>query len=121
MIDIYYYSLTGNIPRFLAKCGVSGQMIGTARPSAPFVLVTNTLGFGGVPAPVAEFLREHGDLLAGVAASGNRNWGANFAKAGDIIATEYGVPLLLKFELAGTTADVAKFKEELHAIYNIKQ
>ena len=36
-----------------------------------------------------------------MAASGNRNWGLNFAKAGRTISEEYNVPLLMKFELHG--------------------
>ena len=36
-----------------------------------------------------------------VAASGNRNWGQNFAKAGHTISEEYKVPLM-KFEVQGT-------------------
>ena len=39
--------------------------------------------------------------IRGVAASGNRNWGLNFAKAGRTISEEYNVPLLMKFELHG--------------------
>lgn len=37
--------------------------------------------------------------------------GSNYAKAADLIAEEYGVPIVHKFELAGTTEDVAKVRE----------
>jgi protein involved in ribonucleotide reduction len=78
--------------------------------------VTPTTGFGQVPRTVDEFLRYNSDDLRGVAVSGNANWKGNYGKAGDLIAEEYGVPLLLRFELSGTDADVAKFKTEVDRI-----
>ncbi|NYV67595.1 class Ib ribonucleoside-diphosphate reductase assembly flavoprotein NrdI [Bacillus sp. Gen3] len=111
---IYYASLTGNVRRFIAKVGLPAEEIREGLiVTEPFVLVTYTIGFGDVPASVDRFLEENGDLLRGVAVSGNVNWGANFGKAGDIIASEYGVPLLHKFELSGTQDDVNTFKERV--------
>lgn len=111
---IYYASLTGNVRRFIAKTGLPAEEI---KPgiiaNERFVLVTYTIGLGEVPAVVADFLKENSEMLVGVAVSGNRNWGDFFGRAGDIIAKEYGVPLLLKFELAGTQDDVNKFKEKV--------
>ncbi|GMK47617.1 hypothetical protein PghCCS26_47470 [Paenibacillus glycanilyticus] len=52
-------------------------------------------------------------LLRGVAASGNRNWGANFGRAGDIICEQYCVPLIVKFELAGNENEVQFFNDYL--------
>lgn len=54
----------------------------------------------------------HAQLQA-VAASGNRNWGQNFAKAGRTISEEYNVPLLMKFEVQGTNNDVIEFKDKV--------
>ncbi len=48
-----------------------------------------------------------------MAASGNRNWGLNFAKAGRTISEEYNVPLLMKFELHGKNKDVIEFKNKV--------
>ncbi|MFD2704668.1 class Ib ribonucleoside-diphosphate reductase assembly flavoprotein NrdI [Salibacterium lacus] len=116
-MNIVYYSLTGNIPRFLAKCGISGGSVTQTQPAAePFILVTNTLGFGQVPPAVADYLAQNGDWLRGVAASGNRNFGGNFGAAGRQIAQDYDVPLLLTFELAGTDEDVRIFTEELRKL-----
>ncbi|MEH7521714.1 class Ib ribonucleoside-diphosphate reductase assembly flavoprotein NrdI [Bacillus sp. JJ1503] len=111
---IYYATLTGNVRRFIAKTGLQAEEIKPGLiANKRFILVTYTIGLGEVPAVVADFLKENGELLAGVAVSGNRNWGDYYGRAGDIIAKEYGVPLMLKFELAGTQDDVNKFKEKV--------
>ncbi|KKB71900.1 class Ib ribonucleoside-diphosphate reductase assembly flavoprotein NrdI [Bacillus sp. TH008] len=109
---IAYYSLAGNVRRFVAKTGLPAVEIkADMLLTEPFVLVTGTYGFGQVAGTVWDFLADNGDLMAGVAASGNRNWGDNFAKAADLIAEEYGVPIVHKFELAGTAEDAAKVRE----------
>ncbi|PGN53895.1 class Ib ribonucleoside-diphosphate reductase assembly flavoprotein NrdI [Priestia megaterium] len=114
---VVYYSLTGNIPRFLSKCNIGGQSIEvTETVDQPFILVTNTLGFGEVPTPVSRFLARNYKYLTAVAASGNRNWGKNFARAADRIADEYNVPIIHKFELSGTDDDVKIFTERMSAI-----
>ncbi len=119
-LRIYYASLTGNVRRFASKLGRQTLEI---RPNMcveePYVLITYTFGFGEVPTKVADFLRMNGSLLRGVAVSGNRNWGENYGKAGDIIAQEYGVPLLHKFELGGTAEDVRIFNERMDDICDI--
>ena len=73
-------------------------------------MVTGTIGFGEVPEPVQSFLNHNSEHLEAVAASGNRNWGQNFAKAGITISEDYQVPLLMKFEVQGTNSDVEEFK-----------
>ncbi len=79
----------------------------------PFIIVTGTIGFGEVPEPVQSFLEVNHQYIRGVAASGNRNWGLNFAKAGRTISEEYNVPLLMKFELHGKNKDVIEFKNKV--------
>lgn len=114
---ILYHSMTGNVRRFLAKTGFPCGSIEVEKTvDEPFVLVTNTIGFGEVPAETAAFLERNGRFLCGVAASGNRNWGKNFAKAADRIAAAYCVPVICKFELGGTDADVLQFRERVKAI-----
>lgn len=115
-IDIFYYSLTGNIRRFLDKVGENGHDINMTSPERPYILITNTLGFGEVPLPVQDFLKDNSELLVGVAASGNRNWGHNFAVAADIIRDEYSVPVLSQFELSGDKGEVDNFKEKIKEI-----
>jgi len=118
---IAYHSLTGNVKRFLDRCEFAFVNIANINAiDEPFVIVTNTIGFGQVPGPVSEFLNRNRGWLVGVAASGNRNWGANFAKAADLISLKYGVPIVHKFELSGTEEDVKIFTERMYAIDELK-
>lgn len=88
-------------------------------PRAPFVLICPTYsdgeGRGAVPKQVIRVLNdaETRSHLRGVIASGNRNFGATFALAGRIIAAKCDVPLLARFELAGTDGDVARIRQGL--------
>lgn len=118
-MKIVYYSLVGNVRRFLAKTELPAQPIGDYDVDEPFVIVTNTLGFGEVPEPVARFLVRNVLNLVGVASSGNRNWGENFGKAADTIGKVFDVPVLLKFELSGTDEDVRIFTERVREIDEI--
>lgn len=114
---IVYDSRTGNVARFIAKLDKRALRIDQAAALAePFVLVTYTTGFGQTPEKTTAFLRQNGAWLAGVAASGNRNWGDGFAKSADRIAVEYRVPVLSKFELSGSTKEVAQFLHNMEAL-----
>ncbi len=84
----------------------------------PFIHITYTIGFGEVPKLTQEFIHNNKELLRGISSSGNKNWGNNFGLAADKIASQYNVPILLKFELAGTDSDVAKFLQEVKFIDN---
>ncbi|MED4787535.1 class Ib ribonucleoside-diphosphate reductase assembly flavoprotein NrdI [Bacillus atrophaeus] len=114
---IAYYSRTGNVCRFVTKTGLPAvEVTPDLTLAEPFVCVTGTYGFGQVARTVADFLVANRAYLAGVAASGNRNWGGNYAKAADIIAAQYGVPIVGRFELAGTDAEVRQFIERVNAL-----
>lgn len=118
-VIVYFYSLTGNVRRFIAKTGLGGHAreLKTGEVvEEPFVLVTPTYDFGQPPATVSEWLKDNGDWMVGVAASGNRNWGDGFGAAADVIATLYNVPVVGKFELAGTEEDVQLFTERVKAL-----
>jgi protein involved in ribonucleotide reduction len=109
---ITYDSMTGNVERFVQKLGfecirVQENLI----LDKPYVLITYTTGFGQVPAKVLAFLNNNRSGLYGVAASGNRNWGDNFARSADLIAEQHQVPVISKFELCGTERDVEQFKK----------
>ncbi|AWM47459.1 class Ib ribonucleoside-diphosphate reductase assembly flavoprotein NrdI [Bacillus amyloliquefaciens] len=113
---IAYYSLTGNVRRFVAKTGLAAVEIKPGLMIAePFVCVTGTYGFGQVAGTVSDFLADNSEYLAAVATSGNRNWGDNFGKAADVIAAQYDVPIVGRFELAGTDAEVRQFIERVNA------
>ncbi|MCU5745818.1 class Ib ribonucleoside-diphosphate reductase assembly flavoprotein NrdI [Staphylococcus sp. SQ8-PEA] len=114
-MKVVYFSFSGNVRRFISRTGIEDtfeitQDNSTTHIDEPFILVTGTIGFGEVPQPVQSFLDVNGERLEAVAASGNRNWGQNFAKAGRTISEDYQVPLLMKFEVQGSNRDVEEFK-----------
>ncbi|WP_138494657.1 class Ib ribonucleoside-diphosphate reductase assembly flavoprotein NrdI [Paenibacillus pinistramenti] len=114
---IAYDSKTGNVKRFINKLKMQAVQIDAAMTiEEPFVLITYTTGFGQVPEKVASFLQRNHDQMVGVAASGNRNWGARFALSADIISERYDVPIISKFELSGTFGDAERFKQEVSRI-----
>ncbi|MFC7524513.1 class Ib ribonucleoside-diphosphate reductase assembly flavoprotein NrdI [Parapedobacter sp. GCM10030251] len=111
---IYYDSKTGNVARFMEKVAeLTGWTVQKIQPDLEVQqeghLVTFTTRFGEVPETTKSFLQSASRFLLSVSSSGNRNWGRNFAMAGEKIATEYGIPLALKFELSGTQEDVNEF------------
>lgn len=120
---IAYYSLTGNVRRFVGKLGRPASLYaikyGGSLLTEPFVLITPTTGFGQVPAVVAEFIESNSEYLAGVVASGNVNWGANYGKAGRTISEQYAVPLIHTFELSGLDEDVRITNEGIDALLQL--
>lgn len=122
---VYYSSRSQNTHRFVERLGLAALRLPLGdgepmpAPAGPFVLITPTYadgqGRGAVPRPVIRFLnaaRTRG-LLRGVIASGNRNFGTTFAMAGDVVAAKCGVPVLYRFELAGTDGDVGRVLDGL--------
>ena len=116
---VYFSSRSGYTARFVRSLGLSAQRIAIemdtalSAPSTPFVLISPTYadgqGRGAVPKQVIRFLNDpaHRKLIRGVIAGGNRNFGATFALAGDVIARKCNIPVLYRFELAGTDTDIA--------------
>lgn len=114
---VVYDSKTGNVKRFINKLNMRAVPIDEQdQVDEPFVLVTYTTGFGQVPEKVNSFLETNHEMLRGVSASGNRNWGQGFAKSADTISRKYDVPVILKFELSGTSQDTQHFVERVQAI-----
>lgn len=115
---VYFSSVSENTKRFVEKLeepSVRIPLYGNQeqlRVTEPFVLVTPTYGGGplehAVPKQVMGFLniKENRDMLRGVIAGGNTNFGEAFGVAGDIIAAKCEVPMLYRFELFGTEEDV---------------
>ena len=77
-------------------------------PGDDFLLLTYTFHRGAVPGSTRAFLALHGHRLQGVVASGSYHWGEHFARAADLIASEYHVPVVAKVNKSGTDADVAR-------------
>lgn len=122
---VYYSSASGNTARFVNHLGLPASRIPIAldaplpTPEEPYVLISPTYadgqGRGAVAKQVIRFLNDpdRRALLRGVIASGNRNFGATWALAGKVISDKCGVPVLYRFELAGTETDIARVRDGL--------
>ncbi|MFJ8528684.1 class Ib ribonucleoside-diphosphate reductase assembly flavoprotein NrdI [Bacillus sp. NPDC094106] len=116
---VVYASKTGNVKRFIGKTGIESiQISSELSVNEKYVLVTYTTGFGAVPEEVSAFLKNNSKDLVGVVASGNRNWGDMFGASADKISKQYGIPVLMKFEMSGTNKDVELFKAKVNEIAN---
>ncbi|MEH7790514.1 class Ib ribonucleoside-diphosphate reductase assembly flavoprotein NrdI [Bacillus pumilus] len=120
---ITYDSMTGNVQRFVYKITNNNyfnieKITEDTMIAEPFIHITYTIGFGEVPKLTQIFIHNNKEMLRGICSSGNKNWGNNFGLAADKIANQYNVPILLKFELAGTDSDVAMFLQEVKFIDN---
>jgi len=127
MNPLVYFSSShgGNTERFIQKLDLPAIRLPIEEHSmypminTPYVLLCPTYadgeGYGAVPRSVIHFLNEKNnrDHLRGVIASGNRNFGKLFARAGDIISQKCAVPILYRFELAGTEKDIRCVQEGL--------
>ncbi len=126
---VYFSSRSGNTANFVARLGLDALRIPITSaeplpfPDQPYVLISPTYadgeGRGAVPKQVIRFLNdpERRALIRGVISSGNRNFGQFFASAGDVIARKCGVPLLCRFELAGTDHDIARIRAGLNRFW----
>ncbi len=110
-MQLVYDSLTGNVRRFAEDLArqLGGPPALAMREAqhlpGDYLLLTYTFGTGGVPASTQAFLQQHAARLRGVVSSGSFHWGHNFARAADVIATQYGVPVVAKINKAGSAAD----------------
>ena len=114
---VYFSSKTGKTERLLHSAGLAGLRLPCAADApvpevhAPFVLLTpsfgDTDGKGDVPKAVIRFLNnpDNRQWLRAVVACGDRNFGAAFARAGDVLARKCQVPLLHRVEREGTASD----------------
>lgn len=116
---VFYDSLTGMGKNFASRLGYPTKDIADYTLedlNQPLFLITRSVNFGQVPDLTLDFLDDLKDSnnlenLKGVAVTGNKNWGQNYGKAGDIIYKDYKVPLVLKFESMGFPKDV-KFVQD---------
>lgn len=117
MTLVYFSSQSENTHRFVLRTGLPARRIPLApearlRVSEPYILVVPSYGGGShrgaVPRQVIHFLNdtENRQLIRGVIAAGNRNFGEAYCLAGSIIAQKCAVPCLYRFELLGTAEDV---------------
>lgn len=115
---VYFSTQSENTHRFVQRTGLPARRIPLdeqqrLRVEAPYILVVPSYGGGtakgAVPKQVIQFLNDASNrqLIRGVIASGNRNFGEAYCLAGSIIAQKCQVPCLYRFELLGTAEDVA--------------
>lgn len=127
-----YYSLTGNTADFIDWYfpEFESRNIEVWDADEPYVLFTPTYDDGEVPEEVSEWLEQNTEVIdrefggsadekqnnyymEAVVGGGNRNFGLDYAKAGDIIEAKYGVPLLMKYELKGNPQVAELIKERM--------
>jgi len=130
---VYFSSVSGNTHRFVSKLELPAQRLPiTARDPflkvhEPYVLVLPTYGGGNeggaVPKQVIKFLNDEDNrnLIRGVIAAGNTNFGSAYCIAGDIVAAKCQVPYLYAFELMGTAEDVSRVREGLGKFWQQRQ
>lgn len=119
---VYFSSESENTLRFVERLGLPALRIPLETSSRlevtePYILIVPSYGGGGiagaVPAQVIRFLNHPANRaqLRGVIASGNRNFGEGFCRAGDVIAQKCQVPYLYRFELLGTDQDLENVRK----------
>ena len=111
---VSYYSLTGNIQKFLEKSSaknilpiVTGQEIINENS----LLITSSIAFGECPPYVLQFTKNNHKFIKGLIGSGNKNWGSLYCGAVKMLSTEYSIPILLQFELTGDIEDLVQFNK----------
>lgn len=131
---VYFSSVSENTHRFVQRLDRPADRIplrptleAPIRACQPYVLVVPTYGGGdprsAVPKQVVGFLNDprNRSLLRGVIASGNTNFGEAYCLAGKVIAAKCDVPLLYRFELLGTDADVRAVSNGLERFWQCHQ
>lgn len=125
---VYFSSISGNTKRFVDKLEVENQRIPLYRTddelfvTEPYVLVVPTYGggthSGAVPKQVIKFLnhKSNRDLIRGIVAMGNTNFGAAFCKAGEIISEKTGAPILAYVEIYGLPEDVEDIRIKIEGL-----
>lgn len=115
---IIYDSLTGQTKKFAVNLGYEAFPIQNyiGHPDDNIFLVTRSYDFGEVPKSTLKFLNTYRDKVVGVAVSGNRIWGHNYGKAGETIEKNYGIPLVLKFEMSGLRSDIEYVKNWIQSL-----
>ncbi|CCP88254.1 class 1b ribonucleoside-diphosphate reductase subunit alpha [Candidatus Phytoplasma solani] len=93
----------------------------TSQPNEKLFLLTRSVKFGEVSEEAKSFLAQNNSQVIGVAVSGNKTWGTNYGKAGDIIASTYNIPLVLKFEGSGLKEERDFLKDWLTSYHEPKK
>ncbi|WP_079526316.1 class Ib ribonucleoside-diphosphate reductase assembly flavoprotein NrdI [Solibacillus isronensis] len=116
---IIFASRTGNVRSIVQKLGLPAKDLAEVeKMDEPYLLFTYTDGLGSVPPIVDQFMTANFDLCKGIIVSGNRNFGhAFFGRAGDLLAAQYGIPLIEKVEMRGTPANYEAITDYYYSIW----
>ena len=109
---VSYYSLTGNIQKFLEKSNAKNILpivTGKEMIHENSLLITSSIALGECPPPVWQFTKNNYHCIKGLIGSGNKNWGSLYCGAVQILSAEYNIPILLQFELTGDIDDIIHF------------
>ncbi|MEN9736356.1 MAG: class Ib ribonucleoside-diphosphate reductase assembly flavoprotein NrdI [Actinomycetota bacterium] len=131
MFDVVYFSsVSENTKRFVDKLGIPNFRIPLPLNEASAfthdrdaVLVIPTYGGGNesstVPKQVIKFLNnpENRKHIKAVIAGGNTNFGAHYCRAGEIVASKLGVPMIYRFEITGTPEEVTEARERIATLW----
>lgn len=125
---VYFSFATNNTHRFAMRLGDEvGKHRIPIRPKEaaeftvdePYVLMVPTYGTRGwtefVPNSVKKFLNNESNraLCRAVIGTGNRNFGLDYAIAGNLVSEKLGVPMIGDFELNGAPQDTEIIKSKL--------
>ena len=114
---VYFSSRSENTHRFVQRLGLPAVRIPLnerehLQVDEPYILIVPSYGGGGtagaVPRQAIRFLNDvpNRQLIRGVIAAGNRNFGDAWGRAGEVIAQNCAVPYLYRFELMGPPDDI---------------
>lgn len=117
MLEIAYYTVTGQTRRFIKKTGYTDAYeINDADPyhemGQPFILIVPAYDDNMMDG-VVDFLayKSNRTNLVGIVGTGNRNFNELYIHTAKDLAQGFKVPILYDFEFNGTPQDVAKVKE----------
>lgn len=122
---VYFSNVSNFTHRFVEKLEVPASRIplktdeaGTFTISEPSTLIFPTYGANGrdfVPKQVIRWLNipENRYFIDSVIGCGNVNFLEDYCRGADIVAKKLDVPLLYRFELAGTQDDVENVRKGL--------
>lgn len=116
MVEVAFYSITGQTRRFVDKTGLNGYEINDADPfhemGRSFILIVPAYD-DDMMDPVVDFLqyKDNAKNCVGLAGGGNRNFNTLYNHTAHDIAKGLDVPVVFEFEFNGTNKDVENFKK----------
>lgn len=116
MVQVAYYSITGQTDTFVQKTGLKAHKIEDAYPQyqmgGPYILIVPSYQDFMIDT-IVDFLtyRDNKQNLIGLIGCGNRNFNDLFAQTAKKISTTLNVPILYLLEFNGTPLDVKNVRK----------